>query len=240
MDVGDLNKDGNLDLVVTTFLNAGLGRVIVLFGNGTGGFIAGPSLVTGDSPHSVVIKDFNNDGNLDLATANQFATGSLSLFFGNGSGGFSSATNITADGFRNPSQLKADDFNKDGNQDIITSNFSGNTFSVLLGDGIGNFSVKNKKIGFGGFSSLAIADFNGDGNKDVIFSSWAPNPFVNQEISVNLGDGTGDFCKSKNIKMPTGLLYIENADFNKDGKQDLAIAGFNGYIGDRVYVLLGK
>ncbi|MFN5351256.1 MAG: inverse autotransporter beta domain-containing protein [Alphaproteobacteria bacterium] len=237
MNAGDLNKDGNLDLVVVNYLTAGLGRVYVLFGNGTGGF-AGSSLVTGDNAHSVIIEDFNNDNNLDLAVTNE-SSAMLHLFLGDGAGNFPNNKYISL-GVESPASLKSDDFNKDGNKDIIISHFTSDKFSVLLGDGTGNFSIKSKKIGFGGFSSLAIADFNGDGNKDVVFSAWYPSAFVNQEISVNLGDGKGDFCKSKNIKMPTGLLYIENADFNKDGKQDLAIAGNNGGIGNKVYVLLGK
>lgn len=62
----DFNKDGNVDLAITN--NSSLGGVTILFGNGDGTFT--PSTVTyaqNTFATSLVLADFNNDGNADLA-----------------------------------------------------------------------------------------------------------------------------------------------------------------------------
>lgn len=73
---GDLNADGFLDLAVT---NSTSNSVSILLGDGTGAFTAavpatGPDFSTGSTPEGLVLADFNDDGRLDIVTAN--ATGS--------------------------------------------------------------------------------------------------------------------------------------------------------------------
>jgi hypothetical protein len=65
--IGDLNGDTRSDIVVA---NSGDDNVMILRGNGLGGFTAGPMLPVGDDPVSIAIDDLNNDGKLDIATGN--------------------------------------------------------------------------------------------------------------------------------------------------------------------------
>jgi hypothetical protein len=51
--------------------NAGSNTVSVLLGNGDGSFQAARSFGAGSGPRSVAVGDFNGDGRLDLAVANQ-------------------------------------------------------------------------------------------------------------------------------------------------------------------------
>lgn len=65
---GDLNGDGNLDLVSANISNT----VSVLFGNGDGTFQPKTTFGTGRNPTSVAMIDVDDDGRMDLAVADGF------------------------------------------------------------------------------------------------------------------------------------------------------------------------
>src|SRR6266481_3683663 len=68
--VGDFNRDGKLDLVISNELNT---TVSVLLGNGDGTFQAAQDFAVDNDPVSVTVNDFNGDGAPDLAVANLHA-----------------------------------------------------------------------------------------------------------------------------------------------------------------------
>jgi len=72
IQIGDFNGDGNQDLVLASLYSAS-GTVSISFGDGTGGFSIPVAFVTGNWPNSVVVGDFNEDGQQDLATANRYS-----------------------------------------------------------------------------------------------------------------------------------------------------------------------
>ena len=79
ISTADMNADGFLDLVVTS---VGNNSVTILLGDGTGAFNpvvpqSGPAFSTGPLPESIALADFNDDGRLDIVTAN--ATGSFTF-----------------------------------------------------------------------------------------------------------------------------------------------------------------
>lgn len=65
--VGDFDRDGDLDLAVTEYSGQ---RVALLHNDGTGQFLVTSAVSVGDQPHQVIAADFNGDGAVDLATAN--------------------------------------------------------------------------------------------------------------------------------------------------------------------------
>ncbi len=75
-----------VDLVIA---NSTSNNVTVLLGNGDGTFTeaAGSPYAVGTDPSSVVVADFNGDGNLDFAVANR-GDNTISVFQGDGKGGF--------------------------------------------------------------------------------------------------------------------------------------------------------
>src|SRR6266566_4059448 len=86
-----------------------------------------------------------------------------------------------------------------------------------------------------GPSGMAVGDFNGDGKLDlavVNFGDW--------NIYVLLGNGDGTFQAARSVYFASGggfPWYVVTADFNGDGKLDLAISS----VGDNtVSVLLGN
>src|SRR5204863_15413 len=86
--LGDLDGDGDLDLVV---VNQALSRISILGNDGTGNFGAPTKVKTGGvGPADVAIADFNKDGKLDIAVIN--TSGQLGLFVGNNSLSFTEPT----------------------------------------------------------------------------------------------------------------------------------------------------
>ena len=82
--VGDLNRDGRLDLVVAN----GLGdNVSVLLGDGACTFRKAGDFKTGAGPVAVVAADFNGDGRVDIAVAHQ-ASNNVVVLLGKGDGSF--------------------------------------------------------------------------------------------------------------------------------------------------------
>src|SRR5262245_28695608 len=78
--VGDLNHDGNGDLVAVNALG---NSISVRLGNGNGTFGAPNNISVATGPVSVAIGDINKDGKADLVVAHSLG---LTALIGNGSG----------------------------------------------------------------------------------------------------------------------------------------------------------
>ena len=219
--VGDFNGDGKADIVTA---NSGDNTVTVLLGNDTGGFTrsAGSPFSTGQSPLFVAVGDVNGDGRQDLVVAN-FAGNSLTILLGNGLGGFTATPASPVSVGAGPVAITLGDLNGDGKPDILAANSADNTATVLLGDGTGAFVAAAASPFAVGVKphALALADFNGDGVPDVVAANAGGN-----SITVLLGDGSGGFTALTGSPFNTGSTPVSLvvADFNADGKPDIAIA----------------
>jgi uncharacterized protein (TIGR03437 family) len=164
----DANSDAIPDLVTANFKT---NNVSVLLGDGAGRFAAaaGSPFSTGSGPDGLAAGDFNGDGKPDLAVAN-YNSSTVSLLVGNGSGGFSFAPLGPFPVGRNPTSIIAVDVDGDGKLDLVTTNYTSNDESVLLGSGTGNFTADAKSpyaVGAGP-TKVVTADLNGDGQPDLM------------------------------------------------------------------------
>jgi hypothetical protein len=181
--VGDLNGDGNLDLVTTSLLADGSRAVELLLGKGTGTFQAPISLTPGTRSESVAIGDFTGDGKLDLVLVDRF-NNTVSVLPGNGDGTFGSILTTPVEnpvaGLGGPA---LGDFFNDGKLSLAVTTGLG-TVSVLRGNGDGTFQAQvDYLVGAHGTepSTVVTGDFNGDGKPDL-----ATTNFEGADVSVLL------------------------------------------------------
>jgi photosystem II stability/assembly factor-like uncharacterized protein len=115
-------------------------------------------------PRAVVAADFNGDGKLDLAAANQFS-GDVSVLIGNGDGTFQSTVNYPVGSA--PQALAFGDLDGDGVPDLAVANAGSDTLTILIGNGDGTFQVGNS-VAVGSYPiSVAAGDFDQDGRLDL-------------------------------------------------------------------------
>jgi hypothetical protein len=218
-----LTTSGFHDLVVT---DPDANTVEILLSNGDDTFTqaTGSPITVGQQPSSVVLGDFNADGNQDFAVTN-FKDNTLSLFLGNGDGTFKQATGspfplpTTTTG---PIAMTSADFNSDGNLDLALVNETTNNVTILLGNGNANFSLAAGSPFAVGKVPVAIAsaDLNGDSHADLVVVNQTDNT-----ISVLLGNGDGTFTSAPNSPLATGQAptAVTIADFNGDSLPDIAV-----------------
>ena len=241
--VGDLNSDGNLDLVVGDHYT---NEVYVLLGNGDGTFKQPVTYYLGGSGVlSIAIGDLNGDGIPDLAAASPCpATGScngdegvVSVLLGNGNGTFGAALSYSPNSYASDSVVIAD-VNRDGKPDLVVANecqssscSSGNdggVVSVLLGNGDGTFlTATNFSSGAIAATAVAVGDVNGDGKPDLIVGNGClSDADCNGGIvSVLLGRGNGTFKPA--VTYSSGgydATSVAVGDLNGDGHLDVAVS----------------
>jgi hypothetical protein len=223
----DFNRDGILDLAITVFDSLGTyvpGSVVILLGKGDGTFTAAPTLVTDTFPSTLVTADFNGDGKPDLAFGSE-VDGSISIFLGNGDGTFTQGVSIPGT-FANVGALAVGDVNGDGIEDLVLSQPAAQTLRIFLGHGDGTFTQVSETPATGDNPlGVALGDFNGDGHLDIAVCNAVAQPGIlaPSSVTVLLGKGDGTFAAAPSVPVGIGPESILAADFNGDGKLDLAV-----------------
>ena len=227
--VGDFNGDGNLDLGVA---NGGSDTVSVLLGDGKGNFTLAASPSTGPGggdPYALAAGNFN--GYLGLAVAN-LNFGTVGVLLGDGSGkNFTLSTLSTPSRSDEPYAVAVGNFGN-GYQDLAVADYMGNTLSIFLGDGQGDFTLTSSPSTGSGPVSIGIGDFTGNGILDLAVPCIAMD-----YVDIFLGDGKGNFTLTSS-QPSTGAVPTSVAvgDFNGDGILDLAVANRDD---NTVSILLG-
>lgn len=222
--LGDFNGDGNLDFVSTN--DAPANSVSIRLGDGSGGFTspAVPEVAVGAAPHPIAVGDFNGDGFLDFATANQGTADNVSIRLGDGSGGFTSPAVPEVAVGHGPTSMVVADLNNDGNPDIAVANLADATVSIRLGTGDGGFilpSISEVAVGARPFG-LAVGDFNNDGTPDLATSNDLADT-----VSIRIGNGQGEFTSaSSEVAVGNIPMSIAVGDLNNDGNLDFVTTNF--------------
>ncbi|HEX4121237.1 MAG TPA: VCBS repeat-containing protein, partial [Verrucomicrobiae bacterium] len=162
---GDLNHDGNLDLVLPNSTAKG---VNVLLGNGDGTFGTATNFniptSLASSLYALAVADLNHDGNQDVVAVEQLASNAVTVLLGDGTGKLTVLTNYALGSAA--AAVAIADLNNDGIPDLLVGTVGG-YIQVMLGKGDGTFAI-GAQLPVAGAGAIAVADFNNDGQPDIV------------------------------------------------------------------------
>ena len=212
VSAGHFNNDAHTDLLVSLWdwdLQANIFQVQL--GNGQGNFgdsSTAPYTWDYNGGSGQATADLNNDGNLDVVTAD------VDALLGNGNGTLQNPFYTPAGGWA----VTSGDFTGDGKADVIS--VGSGRLGVLRGRGDGTFDAAIPHTAYGtDHSAVATGDFNADGKLDAIVTDADLGT-----VSVMLGNGDGTlrfFGAFATGTSPSGVVV---GDFNHDGRPDAAVS----------------
>ncbi len=206
---------------------AGDDNVAILKSYGNGNFAVSNKYAVGDAPTSVFCVDLDEDGDPDLAVANQ-GSSNISILKNTGNGTFDAATNYAvAD---SPVSVFCADLDGDGSIDIVVANKGSDNVSVLKNNGDGTFqNAVNYPVGDSP-TSVFCSDLDGDGYMDIAVANQGSD-----NISILRNNGNETFQNATNYAVGNSPTSIFCADLDGDGDMDITAVGID-YV-NNIYIL---
>lgn len=204
---------------------AGSSGVVTSGVKSDGTFTAVTTNATSIPPVTVVSGDLNKDGNQDVISINSSGLqASVTVFLGNSDGSYQAGVNYPLPG-ANAQYGVLDDLNGDGILDLLVSSDNPTfSFSIFLGNGDGTFKSPQTftpaGVSVSADTAFVTGDVNGDGHKDIVTAQGlvflgtanvATYTLASQAAFPPITTSSSQFAPS-----------IVMADFNKDGKADVA------------------
>ena len=232
INVADLNRDGYLDLVLGAFESANSPdtQMIIYYGNADGLSAAHRHAVEVPGRSiGCLIADFNRDGELDIVIGS-YTTNQVITFWGKD--GRYDNRNQTILPYPAPIDLEAADFNGDGWLDLVVASYEDTVAhhhdtgsSIFWGGEKGWHQSASQWLPGMTPVGIAVADVDGDGYLDFI------SPHYHGELSreqlpsyIFWGSAEGFAARHRTSLIVDSASEVIVADFNGDGKRDIAFA----------------
>jgi hypothetical protein len=244
ISVGDFNNDGKLDVVIRN-----PDALALSLGNGDGTFLPGyviltePSTLVSVNPPgpilnglvSVAIGDFNGDGNLDIAAAEDGER--VDVLLGTGTGAFAPPVTYVNRQHQTGSgggQIVAAKLSPGGHTDLVVNTGYGTTLGIFRGNGDGTFQTTPVVYPLPQYDDegMIVADVNNDGQPDIVVGTMGGRGSDPNYLTVLLNKGNGDFGPTpaqfsvvspvNNPEAnPTNAIGVTLSDLTGNGKLDL-------------------
>ena len=229
--VGDIDKDGDLDIVIVTEHGAG-SRILRNDGNGL--FTDSSIDLTGtqfDSfrypidNYGALLIDVDRDGYPDIfiahGTSSAFGIPN-EVWLNDGTGAFTNSN--LALGYNNSKSVSSGDMNGDGYTDVYVTNFRQKNH-VWLNNGNVNFTPHGGYLGNEDSQSVNLGDLDNDGDLDAFVANGSSTSsgasFANL---VWLNDGDGVFVNSGQRLGNSNSQDSSLADLDGDGDLDVFVS----------------
>ncbi|MEM7202229.1 MAG: VCBS repeat-containing protein [Planctomycetota bacterium] len=234
--LGDVDGDGDLDLVLANALVFFEQQNRLYLNDGTGTFtdVTAARLPSRfDFSRDVAMGDVDRDGDLDLVFANRETN---TLYLNDGAGVFTDAT----DTHMLPAKLASTavamgDVDGDGDPDLVFANNdtirpTPHRNRLYLNDGTGVFSNGTEQLPLDGDPTFAVTfgDVDRDGDLDLVFANYPVRNVAPQKSKLYLNDGAGNFSDATAAFLPDvvdeKVAAVTMADVDGDGDLDLVFA----------------
>jgi hypothetical protein len=245
VDLGDVNLDGNLDVVSTAYYS-GNGVRVWLGNGGAGGSMVWTENSAGLETNTgawlgVALEDIDDDGDLDIF-AGRYSGGGLRSWLGDGGDGGAMDWTETSTGLPTGNYIQVDsgDYNNDGKIDFAVSRNPGveiwqNDRPDFIINSYVSASINLPTANT--WADVQFSDVNHDGRLDIGFASFQGQ---NQGIRVFLGDGTGVWTPSSTGLPTTGDFNgLRFADIDHNGAIDIIVAQDGGGGGNGIHAYSG-
>jgi hypothetical protein len=189
---------------------------------------------------SEVSADFNGDGRPDLAVLTSTPLGSrLALNLNTTAAGAGTSSFAAGQIFAVGSQFNSTggtvavgDFNGDGRPDLVVTNGSDNTVSVLVnttppGASFASFAAEQTFAVGTGPDTVAVGDFNSNGRPDLAITYSSSKTVSVMLNTTPAGSPIVSFAAAQTFAVGNSPFSLAVADFNGDGRADLAVANYN-------------